>query len=86
MAAFPPELIETGAAFPLWGVFEQHPRTYIEVSEDDVLRDDGLCYARALEEAGVDVKVKVRKVCSFLPLKEKLCAIYPINMIGAQKR
>ncbi|EPS35411.1 hypothetical protein H072_11225 [Dactylellina haptotyla CBS 200.50] len=61
MAAIPQELIETGQAFPLWGKFEGHPRTYIEVSEDDVLRDDGRCYAKALEDAGVEVKLKIRK-------------------------
>ncbi|KAF3923646.1 hypothetical protein ABW21_db0206915 [Orbilia brochopaga] len=61
MAAIPSELVETGQAFPLWGDLNGHPRTYIEVSEDDVLRDDGVCYAKALEEAGVEVKVKTRK-------------------------
>ncbi|KAK6353616.1 hypothetical protein TWF696_005579 [Orbilia brochopaga] len=61
MASIPSEMIETGQAFPLWGDLNGHPRTYIEVSEDDVLRDDGLCYAKALEEAGVQVKVKTRK-------------------------
>ncbi|KAK6522356.1 hypothetical protein TWF281_002922 [Arthrobotrys megalospora] len=61
MASIPAELIETGQAFPLWGNFKGLPRTYIEVSEDDVLLDDGLCYAKALEEAGVEVKVKIRK-------------------------
>ncbi|KAK6342171.1 hypothetical protein TWF730_001650 [Orbilia blumenaviensis] len=61
MASIPAEIIETGQAFPLWGDFKGHPRSYIEVSDDDVLLDDGLCYAKALEEAGVEVKVKIRK-------------------------
>ncbi|EGX48748.1 hypothetical protein AOL_s00079g387 [Orbilia oligospora ATCC 24927] len=61
MASIPQGVIETGQAFPLWGEFKGHPRTYIEVSDDDVLLDDGLCYAKALEEAGVEVKVKIRK-------------------------
>ncbi|KAK6542401.1 hypothetical protein TWF694_006356 [Orbilia ellipsospora] len=61
MSGIPPERLENGETFPLWGKFQGHPRTYIEVSSDDVLRDDGLCYAKALEAAGVDVKVKIRE-------------------------
>ena len=63
MASIPEGVIGTGEAFPLWGDFKGHPRTYIEVSDDYVLLDDGLCYAKALEEAGLEVKVKIRKVC-----------------------
>ncbi|KAF3906822.1 hypothetical protein AA313_de0204410 [Arthrobotrys entomopaga] len=61
MSGIPAELLENGQGFPLWGKFEGHARTYIEVSEDDVLRDDGLCYAKALYAAGVEVKVKIRE-------------------------
>jgi acetyl esterase len=31
------------------------PRTVIQVAENDVLRDEGIAYARKLDEAGVDV-------------------------------
>jgi acetyl esterase/lipase len=35
------------------------PRTWIQVCTNDVLYSDGVCYAMALEEAGVEVKVDV---------------------------
>jgi len=35
------------------------PRTWIQVCTNDTLYSDGVCYAIALEEAGVEVKVRV---------------------------
>jgi acetyl esterase/lipase len=35
------------------------PRTWIQVCTNDVLYSDGVCYARALEEAGVEVQIDV---------------------------
>ena len=38
--------------------FSDLPSAYIEVAEFDCLRDEGLEYAKSLEEAGVEVKVR----------------------------
>lgn len=35
------------------------PRAWVQVCSNDVLYSDGVCYARALEEAGVEVRVDV---------------------------
>jgi acetyl esterase/lipase len=35
------------------------PRTWIQVCTNDVLYSDGVCYAKALQDAGVEVKVDV---------------------------
>lgn len=43
-------------AYPLWGTLDGHPRTYIQICEMDILRDDAVCYARALLDAGVEVR------------------------------
>jgi acetyl esterase/lipase len=40
---------------------KHHPRTWIQLCTNDVLYSDGACYAMALEQAGVDVKVDVVK-------------------------
>ena len=37
------------------------PRTWIQVCSNDMLYSDGLCYAKALQDAGVDVKLEVVK-------------------------
>ncbi|KAF5982226.1 lipase 2 [Fusarium coicis] len=36
-----------------------HPRTWIQLTSNDPLYSDGLCYAMILREAGIDVKVQV---------------------------
>lgn len=43
-------------AYPLWGTFEGLPRTYIQLCDVDILRDDGVCYAQGLRDAGVEVR------------------------------
>lgn len=35
------------------------PRTWIQACSNDMLYSDGLCYAKALQDAGVDVKLEV---------------------------
>ncbi|KAH8690780.1 hypothetical protein BGW36DRAFT_389313, partial [Talaromyces proteolyticus] len=35
------------------------PPTYIQVAGMDIMRDDGLVYARALKDSGVDVRLDV---------------------------
>ncbi|KAJ2906531.1 hypothetical protein MKZ38_001174 [Zalerion maritima] len=35
------------------------PRHYIQVTSNDTLYSDGLCYAKALKDAGVEVKIEV---------------------------
>ncbi|XP_062988040.1 neutral cholesterol ester hydrolase 1 [Elgaria multicarinata webbii] len=54
-----PSLLDVRAA-PLLAekeVFRLQPKTYILTCEIDVLRDDGLMYAKRLEKAGVEVTV-----------------------------
>ncbi|KAL2867838.1 putative lipase/esterase [Aspergillus lucknowensis] len=52
-----PESLKTNPeAYPLWGDFSGLPKTYIQICELDILRDDAGCYAQALEEAGVEVR------------------------------
>lgn len=36
-----------------------HPKTWIQVCSNDGLYSDGVCYAKALEDVGVEVKVEV---------------------------
>lgn len=38
-----------------------HPRTWVQLCTNDTLYADGLCYAMALVDAGVDVQVDVQK-------------------------
>ncbi|KAF4978489.1 hypothetical protein FZEAL_5135 [Fusarium zealandicum] len=40
---------------------EGHPRTWIQLSSNDTIYSDGLCYAFLLREAGVEVQVQVEK-------------------------
>ncbi|KAK4453354.1 Alpha/Beta hydrolase protein [Podospora aff. communis PSN243] len=42
-------------------VFAKLPKTWIQVCTNDALYSDGVCYAKALEDAGVEVKVDVIK-------------------------
>ncbi|KAL4875110.1 Alpha/Beta hydrolase protein [Aspergillus karnatakaensis] len=55
----PEDLITDPAAYPLWGDFAGLPRTYIQICGEDILRDDAVCYAEGLREAGVEVKETV---------------------------
>ncbi|KAL5362231.1 Alpha/Beta hydrolase protein [Aspergillus floccosus] len=48
-------------AYPLWGTLDGLPRTYIQICEMDILRDDATCYARALLDAGVEVRETLYK-------------------------
>ncbi|KAL3496928.1 putative lipase/esterase [Aspergillus germanicus] len=54
--AVPAQLKSSPSAYPLWGTFSGLPRTYIQVCELDILRDDAVCYAQGLREAGVEVR------------------------------
>ncbi|RGP67211.1 hypothetical protein FLONG3_8606 [Fusarium longipes] len=38
---------------------KDHPRTWIQLTSNDTLYSDGLCYGMLLREAGVEVKVQV---------------------------
>lgn len=40
-------------------VMQQHPRTWVQLCTNDSLFSDGLCYAKALEDAGIEVKADV---------------------------
>lgn len=40
-------------------VMKQHPRTWIQLCTNDSLFSDGLCYAKALEDAGVEIKADI---------------------------
>ncbi|KAK0655795.1 Alpha/Beta hydrolase protein [Cercophora newfieldiana] len=42
-------------------VLRKLPRTWIQVCTNDAVYSDGVCYAKALEDAGVEVKVDVIK-------------------------
>ncbi|KAH7318365.1 Alpha/Beta hydrolase protein [Stachybotrys elegans] len=53
-------------AYPLWGKFENLPRTYIQLCDIDILRDDGVCYAQALSDAGVEVRQSLYKAGTLL--------------------
>jgi acetyl esterase/lipase len=50
-------------AYPLWGRFDGLPKTYIQICDVDILRDDEVCYARALQSAGIEVRLSMYKVC-----------------------
>ncbi|KAK0387847.1 hypothetical protein NLU13_4092 [Sarocladium strictum] len=39
--------------------FENHPRTWIQISTNDTLYSDGLCYTMALQEFGAEVRLDV---------------------------
>jgi hypothetical protein len=52
-------------AYPLWSEFSGLPRTYIQICELDILRDDAVCYVRGLRDAGVEVRETLYKVCGF---------------------
>ncbi|QPC69804.1 hypothetical protein HYE68_000556 [Fusarium pseudograminearum] len=38
---------------------KEHPRTWIQITSNDTLYSDGLCYGMLLREAGVEVKMQV---------------------------
>ncbi|KAM0202347.1 hypothetical protein ACHAPA_011552 [Fusarium lateritium] len=40
---------------------EGHPRTWVQLTSNDPLYSDGLCYAMLLREAGIEVRVQVEK-------------------------
>ncbi|KAB8229015.1 putative lipase/esterase [Aspergillus alliaceus] len=46
-------------AYPLWGRFGGLPKTYIQICEVDILRDDAVCYAQGLRSAGVEVRLSM---------------------------
>jgi acetyl esterase/lipase len=50
-------------AYPLWGRFDGLPKTYIQICGVDILRDDAVCYARALQNAGIEVRLSMYEVC-----------------------
>ncbi|RHZ47121.1 putative lipase/esterase [Aspergillus thermomutatus] len=50
-------------AYPLWGRFDGLPKTYIQICDVDILRDDAVCYARGLQNADIEVRVSIYKVC-----------------------
>jgi acetyl esterase/lipase len=52
-------------AYPLWGRFDGLPKTYIQICDVDILRDDAVCYARGLRNAGVEVRLSMYEVCSW---------------------
>ncbi|CEL07471.1 hypothetical protein ASPCAL10628 [Aspergillus calidoustus] len=52
----PAHLKTSPSAYPLWGTLSGLPRTYIQICELDILRDDAVCYAQGLREAGVEVR------------------------------
>ncbi|KAL3453413.1 alpha/beta hydrolase fold-domain-containing protein [Aspergillus insuetus] len=54
--AVPAQLKTSPSAYPVWGTFTGLPRTYIQICELDILRDDAVCYAQGLREAGVEVR------------------------------
>ncbi|KAJ5291846.1 lipase/esterase [Penicillium angulare] len=61
---YKPDLFsEDYSPFNLDVPFSKVPRTYIQVDGMDSLRDDGIIYARALREEGVDVKLDVYPGC-----------------------
>lgn len=43
-------------AYPLWAEFGGLPKAYIQICENDILRDDAVCYAKGLRDAGVEVQ------------------------------
>ncbi|GFF86600.1 hypothetical protein IFM61606_05440 [Aspergillus udagawae] len=43
-------------AYPLWGRFEGLPKTYVQICDVDILRDDAVCYVRGLQNAGIEVR------------------------------
>lgn len=49
--------------YPLWGDLKGLPRTYIQLCGVDILRDDGVCYAQALRDAGVEVQETLYEAC-----------------------
>ncbi|GFF64390.1 cell wall alpha-1,3-glucan synthase ags1 [Aspergillus lentulus] len=51
-------------AYPLWGRFDGLPKTYVQICEVDILRDDAVCYVQGLQNAGIEVRVSFYKVCS----------------------
>ncbi|KAG7411263.1 AB hydrolase superfamily protein [Fusarium oxysporum f. sp. rapae] len=57
----PPEDRSCPDAYPLWGDFNGLPRTYVQICDADILRDDAVCYSRGLREAGVDVHESLYK-------------------------
>ncbi|RHZ59839.1 hypothetical protein CDV55_104829 [Aspergillus turcosus] len=48
-------------AYPLWGRFDGLPKTYVQICDVDILRDDAVCYVRGLQSADVDVRVSIYK-------------------------
>ncbi|KAH1487424.1 hypothetical protein KXV92_007530 [Aspergillus fumigatus] len=44
-------------AYPLWGRFDGLPKTYVQICDVDILRDDAVCYVRGLQNADIAVRV-----------------------------
>lgn len=53
----PPDELSSPGAYPLHGSLNNIPRLYVEICTDDILRDDGACYAKGVETAGGVVKL-----------------------------
>lgn len=49
-------------AYPLWGRFDGLPKTYVQICDVDILRDDAVCYVRGLQNADIAVRVSFYQV------------------------
>ncbi|WP_426318151.1 alpha/beta hydrolase [Pseudoduganella sp. R-43] len=63
LAAYVPCGMDANAPLlaPMWARHEGLPATLVQVGEHDPLRDEGVAYAQALKDAGVDARARVYK-------------------------